>query len=265
MSVKICRTMHQSGRALVRLAVGFLAPNLVGDVTFADKDGLRRVAQATDFVWWAIVEAVVDDCYRLHGLASELRGTVCRVLDIGAHIGLFTVALAKAVPGAEVTAFEPSADRVAYLRRNLAGNGLADRVTVAQAAVGGRAGRAGRAGRDILIGRQTLLGSELVSGSAEAAGDLADVVGFDDVMYSIDGSVDLVKVDCGGGEYDIVVSAPVATLRRIDCLVVEYHSAPLAQVDQLFATLAEAGLVERWRYGVLPDQLGTVSFGRTDR
>ena len=58
---------------------------------------------------------MVDDCYRLQELASELRGKACRVLDIGAHIGSFTDALPKAVPGAEVTAFEPSADRVAYL------------------------------------------------------------------------------------------------------------------------------------------------------
>jgi FkbM family methyltransferase len=258
LSVKVCRTMYHGGIILARLAVGFLVPKLAGDVMFASKDRLRLAAPARDWVWLPIVEVVVDDCYRLQELASELRGTACRVLDIGAHVGSFTVALAKAVPGAKVTAFEPSADRAAYLRRNVAGNGLEDRVAVVQAAVGGRAGR------DMLIGGQTLLGSELVSGSVEADGDVVDVVGFDDVMRSIDGPVDLLKMDCEGGEYGIVASTSAATLRRIDRLVLEYHPAPPAQVAQLFATLAEAGLVERWRNDVVPGQLGTVSFGRTD-
>ena len=252
LSVKVCRTMHHGGIILARLAVGFLVPKLAGDVTFASKDRLRLVVPAKEWIWWPIVEVVVDDCYGLKDIASELRGTTCRVLDIGAHVGSFTVALAKAVPGAEVTAFEPSADRAAYLQRNVAVNGLADRVAVVQAAVGARAGR------------QVLVGSELVSGSAEADGDVVDVVGFDDVMRSIDGRVDLLKMDCEGSEYGIVASTSGATLRRIDRLVLEYHPAPPAQVAQLFATLAEAGLVERWRNDVVPGQLGTASFGRTD-
>jgi len=199
----------------------------------------------------------MDDCYELRELASELRGTACRVLDIGAHVGSFTVALASAVPGAEVTAFEPSADRVSYLQQNVATNGLADRVTVVQAAVGGQAGRA------MLIGGGG--GGAVVAGSAEADGDVVDVVGFEDVMNSIDGPVDLVKMDCEGGEYDIVASASESALRRIDRLVLEYHPAPPEQVTQLFATLAEAGLVECWRHDVLPGQLGIVSLGRSVR
>jgi len=249
--VKVCQTMRHGGSTLARLAVGFLSPNLAGDVTFAGKDGTRLVAPAKAWDWWPIVVVVVDDCYRLQELASDLRGTACRVFDIGAHVGSFTVALASAVPETEVTAFEASAGRVSYLRRNIAGNGLADRVTVVQAAVGGQAGRA------------ILIGSEMVPRSAEADGELVNVVGFEDVMNSIDGAVDLVKMDCEGGEYDIVASASKSTLRRIDRLVLGYHPAPPAQVTQLFATLAEAGLVECWRHNVLPGQLDVVSLGRS--
>jgi len=41
--IKVCRTMHH-GSTLARLAVGFLAPNLGGDVTFASNGGLLLVA-----------------------------------------------------------------------------------------------------------------------------------------------------------------------------------------------------------------------------
>jgi len=111
----------------------------------------------------------MDDCYELRELASELVDTACRLLEIGAHVGSLTVALASAVPGAEVTAFEPCTDRVSYLRRNIARNGL-DWVAVVQAAGGDQASRA------------MLIGGEMVPGSTEADGDVVDVVGSEDVI-----------------------------------------------------------------------------------
>jgi len=74
-----------------------------------------------------------------------------------------------------------------------------------------------------------------------------------------------VKMDCEGSEYDIVASASAAVLLRIDRLVLEYHPAPPEQVAELFARLAEVGLVERWRNDSLPGQLGLVSFSRAVR
>src|SRR5215217_1038826 len=62
------------------------------------------------------------------------------VLDIGAHLGYFTVLAAKR--GATVLAFEPNPRTIAHLRRNLALNGVTDDVRVVQRAVGGEPGTA---------------------------------------------------------------------------------------------------------------------------
>ncbi len=59
--------------------------------------------------------------------------------DVGANIGAFTV-LAAGVAGAEVTAFEPSPDTFRMLERNVRLNGLGDRVTLLNVAVGQNAG-----------------------------------------------------------------------------------------------------------------------------
>lgn len=249
-SAKVCLTMRHRIRTLSRIAYGFVAPDQAGDVIFTCRNGLQLVAPAGQFHWWPILEVVVDDCYRMDILVSELGSTACQVFDVGAHVGSFTAALAKALPGAQVTAFEPAADRVAYLRRNVLGNNLADRVTVVPAAVAGHAGRS------------TLLGGEVVADSAGADGEVIDLVAFDDVMDGIEGPIDLLKMDCEGGEYDIVASASEAALRRIDRLVLEYHPAPPAQVAQLFARLAAVGLVERWRHDTLSGQLGEVFLSR---
>jgi len=254
--VRIYRTMQHGGRTLGRLAVGFVAPDHAGDVTFLDRNGMSLIAPcrdespSRDYAWWPIVEVLLDDYYRLSELAADLSQKTCQIVDIGAHIGAFTVALATAVPKAQVTAFEPSAHRTGYLRRNVARNGMNDRVVVVQAAVGNR------------VDRNMLIRGELVAETTEADGELVKVMSFTDVMDSIDGPIDLLKMDCEGGEYDIVASASSAMLQRIQRFVLEYHPAPAEQVTRLFSTLTEAGLVERWRQDVVPGQLGVVSFGR---
>ena len=58
------------------------------------------------------------------------------VVDLGAHIGYYTLLFAKLVgPSGHVVAFEPSPASCAILRRNVASNGLAN-VTIVNAAVG---------------------------------------------------------------------------------------------------------------------------------
>lgn len=60
-------------------------------------------------------------------------------LDIGANVGSYTV-LAAGVRGATTWAFEPDADTVRALRRNIDLNGLGSRVIVHQMALGERDG-----------------------------------------------------------------------------------------------------------------------------
>lgn len=62
-------------------------------------------------------------------------------VDVGANVGSYTV-LASAVCGARVIAIEPDPRTVQSLKRNIEINGLSDRVTVVEAAVGALSGTA---------------------------------------------------------------------------------------------------------------------------
>jgi FkbM family methyltransferase len=63
------------------------------------------------------------------------------VFDIGAHIGIFSLAAAKRVgPAGKVFAFEPAPETVRTLERHVAMNGFRDRIEVVQAAVSDREG-----------------------------------------------------------------------------------------------------------------------------
>ncbi len=251
-SLRVFLAVRHGSRTLGRLAVGMLVPGLAGDVEFQTRDGLRLAAPARNYIWWPIVEVVVDDCYRLPGLARELPGPTSRVLDIGAHVGAFSCALARAVPGAQVTAVEPSADRVAYLLRNVASNGLQGRIAAVQTAVSGHRGRR-------LL---TPFGVLEAASDPAATGEWVDVIAFEELLASSHGPIDLVKMDCEGSEYEIFASAPPAALGRIERLLLEYHPATHDDIRNLFARLAHAGLTERWREDYQRGQCGVVYLSR---
>ena len=73
-------------------------------------------------------------------MAPTARGSRGReVLEIGANIGTTTVPLVTVLGAAHGHAFEPIPRNLELLERNVAGNGLGDRVTIHAAAVSDRA------------------------------------------------------------------------------------------------------------------------------
>jgi len=58
-----------------------------------------------------------------------LTTTACTILDVGANIGLYSIRFARRQEGARVFAFEPLPASYRYLQRNVATNGVGDRVS----------------------------------------------------------------------------------------------------------------------------------------
>ena len=117
------------------------------------------------------------------------------VVDLGAHIGYYTLLFAKLVgPSGRVIAFEPSPDSCAILRRNVAKNGLAN-VTVENAA----AGAASRSG--VLHLSANRLDHHTGDASGEGAGETVpvDVVALDS-YFDPTATIDFVKMDIQGAE-----------------------------------------------------------------
>lgn len=103
------------------------------------RHGLRRTINGTDEILIlprlrGILEQYEAETWNC--LMSQVRpGDV--VADVGAFIGLYTVALAKRVgPAGKVVAFEPDSENFALLQAQLGLNGIGDRVELFQMAVG---------------------------------------------------------------------------------------------------------------------------------
>ncbi len=134
------------------------------------------------------------------------------VLDIGAHIGAYTLRAAAA--GARVIAFEPEPDNVCALRKNV---GHLPAVRVEQLAI---AATTGERTLGASFGRSTGGWSLLKTRSIRTVQcvSLADAWR----QWSLD-RVALLKMDIEGGEYEVLLSAPVSILSSIDRVVVEVH------------------------------------------
>jgi FkbM family methyltransferase len=187
------------------------------------ENGLSLVSGPDEPFISLIKEIFVDDCYRLAEL--QLRpGEV--IVDIGANVGTFAVAVARMFPQAPVICVEPEASAYAFLAKNVKGNHLSEVETI-NAACGGSSGEQVLYARRLHMRSPTAWSTLYETdnyGSAFAPLDKVPVFSLDRLfsMYEID-ACGLLKLDCEGAEYEILVNASPDVLSRIRRISMEYH------------------------------------------
>jgi FkbM family methyltransferase len=165
-------------------------------------------------------EVVHDDAYRLRELAGEAPRLI---VDVGAGVGEFAVLAAVTFPEARVIAFEPDPGSFRLLEANVGRNGAAN-VEAHPVAVGLQPSYALRRRRARAYTSMHGSGPAL----AVAARPLEHFLRAD--------TVDLVKVDCEGGEVDAIESLGAA-LARVRRVVSEYHLHLVPDEDRLLTEL----------------------------
>ncbi len=165
---------------------------------------------------WSVKETFLDRFYERSGFEIQPGWAV---MDIGAGIGDFTVLAARESGEGPVYAYEPFRESFELLQKNLDLNHLAN-VRAAPWAV---AGKSGELVLDISGGEPLQIQGKAV----EIAGPTERVVravSLEDAWQEWGiGRVDLLKLDCEGAEFEILLGAPAALLGRIGRIVLEYH------------------------------------------
>jgi FkbM family methyltransferase len=150
------------------------------------------------------------------------------VIDIGGFIGDFSLYAVKRLNARRVIVCEPSPRNWALLLKNIANNGYEDRIEPVNKAV--------------TDGGSTMMNIDapdqyqcMVSAYYPSEQPLSAVPGISlgELLrdHAVE-SVDLLKIDCEGGEYAILESSPADVLSRIRNIVFEYH-----QIDGVWAKL----------------------------
>jgi len=166
------------------------------------------------------------------------------VIDLGAHIGSFCMPLLWQNPGVTVIAYEPDPLNTALIEENRRANDIRpQQLIVRQQAVSGKRGRA-----RFCVGRTstkgTLEGTGFIKSRKRKIAEKIDVetVTLSDVFVShgID-KCRLLKVDTEGSEYDILLGSERHVLSKVAQIIVEAHSVPGREPEQLRAQLTEWG------------------------
>ena len=172
---------------------------------------------AADWVAW---EMQADD-YRLREIHFD-EGDI--VIDIGAHIGLFSIYLAKRWPFLKIFAFEPFPANFENCMENLRLNNISN-VSLHPKAITHDA-RLLRMATDL----RNSGGASAIVRSFVANGVVDGIVStnLDEVFseHAID-HCKLLKIDCEGIEYEILFGARV--LERVEYLVGEFHRSTYLQ------------------------------------
>lgn len=173
------------------------------------------------------------------------------VIDVGGYIG--ETALFFAQRGAErVFCVEPASDNLKLLEHNISQSSLKDKIVVIQAAILDKDGSIGFYAddqhyhsyhvADINDFRQRYANN--------TATYIIQAMSFQRLLeYTGLEEVDVVKLDCEGSEYDILLGTPDSVLRRVKQYIVEYHNGP----DILVKRLEELGyrVREKFRGGAI--------------
>jgi FkbM family methyltransferase len=141
------------------------------------------------------------------------------IVDIGGYIGDFTLYAAKYLDASRVIVYEPTAENFAILTRNIEANGYGNRVIAVNKAVSDS--------DEVTLNVRTLDSGEVHVSAywyQDSPQRKVQAVTLPDLLraHRLE-FVDLVKIDCEGGEYDILSAVPQHVFARIRNIVFEYH------------------------------------------
>lgn len=218
-------------------ALDFLGLIPFKSVTYRLRNGLRfRLRPGTSD------RPTIDEVF-VHGIYDRDVTAIREndiVLDIGAHIGTFTVLASKAAGNGRVYSFEPDEGNFSLLRENLGLNGIVNAHAV-NAAVAKSMGR-----RRFFVNGNATNGHSLCRQGEGAREVAVETVPLGDFIkaHKIP-RVDLLKMDCEGAEYEIMLNCPKAVIGKIRRIAMECHSVPGHSPDEIRALLEENGFVVR--------------------
>lgn len=168
---------------------------------------------------WCLKETFLDRFYERYGASLQDGWTV---LDIGAGLGDFSILAAHGYPNNQVYAYEPFLESFTLLNRNLAANRVGN-VQVFQQAIGRTGSLVLDLSGDEPLQIQSRQGQALESERIERSVEVTSLALNEVFVQNGLQRCDLLKMDCEGAEYDILLNAKPEALQRIQRLVMEYH------------------------------------------
>jgi FkbM family methyltransferase len=170
---------------------------------------------------YMLASCILDRQYE-HGNLQIKKTDV--IIDIGANIGSFTIHAARKADKGLILSFEPDPDNCLLLKKNVNLNNL-NNVRIFQKAVAGVCGKR-------LIYRDPINNAahSLIKITSQKIS--VDCLTLSEIFSTFKiNSCDLLKIDCEGAEYEIILNAPADVLKRIQKITLEYHTPKFHDIE----------------------------------
>jgi len=169
----------------------------------------------------AFIDILLDDCYEL----EKLPKSITKVLDIGAHVGLLSLAARNRFPNAVIHAYEPNHTLEKYLKSQADAAGF----EYFMEAVGLEAGK---------VTLDLHEDSVQTRSKVDELGDIPQVA-FRQAIARLGGSIDIAKLDCEGAEWQIFQDRDA--WQSVQNLSMEYHLWPDRTHDEVREVVQNLG------------------------
>lgn len=164
-------------------------------------------------------EFIIDEIWNRETYSRHLPADSQTIIDIGAHIGVFTLFAAVVCPKAAIYSYEPTLDNYELLNKNIEQNNLSGRIQSYQLGIAKGNGK-----RVLNIDIHNTGGASMVWGQEWEEKIRMDCISLEEVFKQnhID-KVNFLKIDCEGAEWEILYSSQ-NLLQKIDVISMEVHS-----------------------------------------
>jgi FkbM family methyltransferase len=171
----------------------------------------------------AFKDIFLDDVYGLR----QLRGSLQTIVDIGAHVGFFSLYARSLFPGATIHAYEPNPD----LTKHLAQNAAVGKFRVFSEAVGARSST-------VRLSRER---DSVFTKTVEDPQGAVPQVSIEQAIERLGGHVDVLKLDCEGCEWPILQTTDY--LHSVRFLTMEYHLSENRPLNELRRLIRAKGFI----------------------
>jgi len=161
------------------------------------------------------------------------------VIDIGANIGAFSMFALKKLNQPRIYAYEPESNNFELLQTTIVLNGGKDRVFPFKQAVYGHEGKMSLSIAGESSGKNSIE-LDQHSGKSEQVDCTTLSLIFKENGISF---CDLLKIDCEGSEYELLLNTPKDVFKNIGMIILEWHQVMGHSIEELQSFLENVGFV----------------------
>ncbi|MFX1534785.1 MAG: FkbM family methyltransferase, partial [Promethearchaeota archaeon] len=185
------------------------------------KNGIQYKTRAKTHDKIIINEIWVQKQYNPPGFEINKSDTV---IDIGSHIGIFSIFASKYARNGKVYTYEPISENFQLLKENIALNNIKNIIPFNKAVAGEKGTKDIRIFEDNTGGHSLLLKHKNQSKYRSKILTIETISLKDIIEENNISEIDFLKMDCEGAEYEIFLNCPDYIFKRINKLSMEYHN-----------------------------------------